>query len=240
MKRVENSPMTNEIMDLDQLARFLGRDKRELGKLANRGHLPGRKVGGEWRFHATDIHHWVERELPSWSDDDHLGLDPACPTAGYTAVIAEMMPIGCIDLNPSARSKSSVLRHLVALAERTGYLWDPEAIRQAVDAREARTSTAWPGGYATPHPHRRLPGALGESVIAFVRTSSGIPFGAGDGELTDLFFLVCCTEDRLHLQVLSRLARLMAQPAFADNLRLAAAPAAVRDLIESAELELPG
>ncbi len=34
-------------MDLDQLATYLQRDARELSKLANRGYLPGQKVGGQ-------------------------------------------------------------------------------------------------------------------------------------------------------------------------------------------------
>ena len=36
-------------MDLEQLAVYLHRDVREVSKLANRGYLPGKKVGGEWQ-----------------------------------------------------------------------------------------------------------------------------------------------------------------------------------------------
>ena len=42
--------MGSDMMDVDQLAAYLRRDAREVGKLASRGRLPGHRVGGEWRF----------------------------------------------------------------------------------------------------------------------------------------------------------------------------------------------
>ncbi len=166
-------------MDLEQLASFLGRDAREIGKLANRGHLPGRKVGGKWRFASAEIHHWVERHMPDWSDKEHRGIDPVCPTAGIAPMIATLIPPDCIDVHFSARTKGSAIRELVKLASRSQLVWDPEAIQAAVEFREAKASTAWPEGFALPHPHRRLRNALGDSVIALARASSGIAFGAG-------------------------------------------------------------
>ena len=44
--------MGSDMMDVEQLAAYLRRDAREVGKLASRGRLPGHKVGGEWRFAA--------------------------------------------------------------------------------------------------------------------------------------------------------------------------------------------
>jgi PTS system nitrogen regulatory IIA component len=225
-------------MDLLELASFLGRDARELGKLANRGQLPGRKIGGEWRFTAIEVQNWVEREMRGWDENELRGIDRPCPTAGYTPLIATLMPLECIDLNFEARTKPSAIRKLVELADRSDRLWDVDAIREAVEAREASRSTAWSEGFAIPHPHRRLPNAQSESVIAFARRPSGIAFGADHGGLTDLFFLVCCTDDAEHLRVLSRLSRMLRREGFANQLREAETPADVRRLIEAAELEI--
>jgi len=52
--------MDPETMDLETLARFLQRDVREVAHLASRGYLPGRKVGGQWRFSRSEITRWVE------------------------------------------------------------------------------------------------------------------------------------------------------------------------------------
>jgi PTS system nitrogen regulatory IIA component len=231
--------MRSDTMDLNQLASFLGRDARELGKLANRGHLPGRKVGGEWRFVHAEIQNWVEREMPLWNEQQLSGIDRSCPVTGYAPLVAPLMPLECIDLELAARTKTSAIRDLVKLADRSDRLWDTDAIRESVLTRETRGSTAWPAGFAIPHPHRRLPHAQGESVIAFARSRGGIAFGAGRDGLTDLFFLVCCSDDREHLRVLSRLSRMVRRSEFADALRGAAQAADVRSLVETAERELP-
>src|SRR5207237_5848042 len=100
-------------------------------------------------------------------------------------------------------------------------------------------STALPNGVAIPHPRRPLPNALGESVIAYGKTTSGIPFGAPAGTLTDMFFLVCCRDDRTHLQVLARLSRLFLRPGLLDELRLMESAADTWQLLADAERELP-
>ena len=100
------------------------------------------------------------------------------------------------------------------------------------------SSTALESGIALPHPHRPLPAALGESVMAYGRTASGIPFGGAGGQLTDIFFLVCCRDDRTHLRVLARLSRLFLRHGFPDELRAAQTPAETWQVIAVAEREL--
>ena len=99
----------------------------------------------------------------------------------------------------AAGTRASVLRELVHLAEQSWQVYDPAALLEAVKQREDKASTAQANGVALPHPHRPNPGILGDSVIAFGRTDSGIPFGGDHGILSDLFFLVCCRDHRTHL-----------------------------------------
>ncbi|MBU1909348.1 MAG: PTS sugar transporter subunit IIA, partial [Verrucomicrobia bacterium] len=44
-----------------------------------------------------------------------------------------------------------------------------------------------------------------DSFVLLGRTIQSIPFGAPDGSTSDLFFLVCCQDESLHLHVLARL-----------------------------------
>src|ERR1700722_4159531 len=60
--------MGGDTMDVEQLAAYLRRDAREVGKLANRGRLPGHKVGGEWRFARAEINHWLESQIHGLPD----------------------------------------------------------------------------------------------------------------------------------------------------------------------------
>ena len=53
-----------------------------------------------------------------------------------------------------------------------------------------------------------LPYATAEPMLCLARVPAGIPYGAPDGWLTDLFVLVCCHDERQHLLALARLALL--------------------------------
>jgi PTS system nitrogen regulatory IIA component len=138
-----------------------------------------------------------------------------------------------------ATTRASLMRELVRLAGQSWQVYDPEAVREAIEQRETQGSTALAGGVAVPHPHRPLPNSvLGDSVVAFARTARGIPFGGpGDG-LTDLFFLVLSSDAATHLRVLARLGRLMLRDGLIDALRAAETGDEAHELLVTAEQEL--
>jgi PTS system nitrogen regulatory IIA component len=229
-----------ETLDIEQLAAYLRRDVREVGKLANRGHLPGRKVGGQWRFARAEINHWLESQLPGYTDAELANLETAQDSGDGEPLLASLLSEATVAVPLPASTRASVLRELVNLAEQTWQVYDPEAVLEAVRQREEMGSTALPSGVALPHPRRPLRNALGESVIAFGRTANGIPFGAPRGELTDLFFLVCCRDEATHLRVLARLARLFLRPGFLEALRGAESASEAYETIREAERDLLG
>jgi PTS system nitrogen regulatory IIA component len=227
-----------ETMDIAGLAAYLKRDAREVGRLADRGVLPGRKVGGQWRFAKAEINHWLESRLHEYSESELADLESAHAGEVPEPLLTNLLSESLIAVPMLAHSKPSVLRELVKLAESSWQVYDPDAIHEAIRQREEMGSTALAWGVAIPHPHRPVTAALGESLVAFGRTPGGIPFGADRGGLTDLFFLVCCTDDRTHLRVLARLTRLLQRPGFLEDLRAAEAAAETYELFSAAEREL--
>jgi PTS system nitrogen regulatory IIA component len=227
--------MGAEMMDVEQLAVYLQRDVREVGKLANRGHLPGHKVGGVWRFARAEINQWIESQMPHYTTQQLTALEQRGESG---SLLATYLSASSIAVPLAATSRASVLKQLVKLAEESFQVYDPEALFEAIKAREELASTAIPNGVALPHPRRPLPNALGEAVLAFGRTTTGIPFGGERGLLTDLFFLIACRDDRTHLAVLARLTRLLQQPGFLDALRETETPAEAYELIVGVEQEL--
>jgi len=213
--------MPHEVYSLDELARQLGRDRREIEKLVSRGRIPGRKVGGDWQFHHREITQWLEREMREYSDRElavveesqrSVEVDPDVP-------VSSLLKPETVEVPLEGRTKRSVLEALVEVAGRTWHIWEPATVLAAVQERESLFSTGLPGGVAFPHPRNPLPEVLGQDVVAFGRTPSGIPFGSSSRELSDLFFLVLCRNSRTHLQVLARLGRMVQQPGFLDALR---------------------
>jgi PTS system nitrogen regulatory IIA component len=215
--------MSHAFFSIDELAERLGRDRREVEKLVNRGRIPGRKVGGTWQFHPTEIRHWVEQEMREYSEPELAALEEAQRPEGTseeTPIVARMSP-ETVQVPLLGRTKRSVLESLVEVAGRTWQIWEPSTVLNAVLEREEILSTGFENGVAIPHPRNPLPEILGQSVIAFGRTLSGIPFGAPQRRLSDLFFLVLCRDSRTHLSVLARLGRMMQSPGFLDALRSA-------------------
>jgi len=224
-------------MGLAELASLLRRDQRELDKLASRGQLPGRKVGGHWRFANAEIQQWLESEMRGFDEEQLKNIEEAHPEPSEPLLTLLLAP-DCVEVPLQARTPASVVRAMVRLAEQSWQVYDPEAVLAAVQAREEQASTAQDNGVAILHPHRPLAAALGESVVAFGRAAGGVPFGAPRSGLTDLFFLVCCRDQKTHLRVLARLSRLFLRPDFLNQLRAAETAADALHVIRDAEAKL--
>ncbi len=57
------SEPTMEDLDIAKLADYLHLTPPQVSKMALRGRIPARKVGGEWRFNEAEIHHWLEEQI---------------------------------------------------------------------------------------------------------------------------------------------------------------------------------
>ncbi|HVA50801.1 MAG TPA: PTS sugar transporter subunit IIA [Pirellulales bacterium] len=228
--------------DLNSLAAYLHLDAAQVARLVERGRIPGRRVSGQWRFSPSEIHHWLEQRIGLSDEHELQRVEGAMQAAGGEPLqelsLAEMLPPTAIQIPLAARTRNSVIDSMVDVAARTGWLWDPDQMAAAVRSREEMHPTALDNGVALLHPRRPLAAILEQAFLAFARTEAGIPFGSSRGTLTDMFFLICSTDDRGHLQTLARLSRLLSLPEFVGELRAAADAARVRELFERAEKEL--
>jgi PTS system nitrogen regulatory IIA component len=230
--------MAQDDFDIDRLAAYLHMMPSAVVKLAERGKLPGRRVGGEWRFSAAEIHHWLEDRIGLSDDEGLVQMEGALQRASETQVeevsIAELLKEEAIEVPLGARTRTSVIARMTELAARTHLLWDAEKMAEAVRAREEMHSTALDNGVALLHPRRPMPAILAEAVLALGITPGGIPFGSG-GSLTDIFFLICSTSDHEHLRILARLSRVVNDQDFLAAVRAAESPAELHRLIRERE-----
>lgn len=233
--------MAEEDFDVSALAAYLHMLPAQITKLADRGKLPARRVGGEWRFSRAEVHHWFEDRI-GLSDDSELAelesnLERVDTEETRDISIVGLIPSDAIAVPLAARTRSSVITAMADLAASTGLLWDPVKMADAVTAREAMHPTALDSGVALLHPRRPHPSILAEPVIALGITSQGIPFGGSSG-LTDVFFLICSTTDHEHLRILARLSRMITDDEWLSRLRDAPDARAARQLIAERESEL--
>jgi PTS system nitrogen regulatory IIA component len=226
--------------NVDSLAAYLHLTPAQVRRMADRGRLPGRKIGGDWRFSKAEIHHWLEEKIGA-SDDNELArvegvLQRAEPEQADVR-IAKALPLEAIGIPLNARTRVSVVAKMVALASNTGWLWDPDKMTAAVSARENLHSTALDIGVALLHPRRPQPNILDQPFLALGRTHGGIPFGDTNGQLTDIFFLILSTDDRGHLRTLARLSRLISEPRLLEAIRYSEDAAEVHRAVTASEIE---
>ena len=228
--------MAQDHFDVESLAEYLHVSPQQITKLATRDRLPGRRVGGQWRFSRAEIHHWLEDRIGLSDEGELLEVEGLVVKAHPEDVrIVDLMPIEGVVVPLLAKTRNRVIDAMSQLAAQTGMLWDPGKMADAVRAREELHTTALDNGVALLHPRRPMPNIVGEPVVAMGRTASGIPFGGSKGHLTDVFFLICATTDSEHLCILARLSRLIASPAFLPAVRTADTASSILAIVIEAE-----
>jgi PTS system nitrogen regulatory IIA component len=192
--------------------------------MAERDKIPGRRIGGVWRFSRPEIHRWFEERIGASDNKELVEVERILQSQKIhqdveTIHIPKLLTPDRTFIPFLAKTKNSVIDLICELTSSTGALWEPAKMAEAVRAREDLHPTALENGVALLHPRRPLPGILGEPFLSLAISSSGIPFGGPRGSLTDVFFLIGSTDEAFHLRLLARLSRLLQSSALLDQLR---------------------
>lgn len=148
--------------------------------------------------------------------------------------IRELLKKEAIKLNASPKTKEEAIDELVALHVNCGNVSDSETYKAAILKRESEGTTGMSGGIAIPHARTS---AVKEAGLAFLRVPEGVDFQSLDGSLANLIFMIAAPDDsnNFYMEVLSRLATLLMDPDFVENLRNAKSADEVLAIIDKAE-----
>ena len=201
--------MPHRMLTMPEAAEYLHLSLAAVERLVKHDEIPAEHQGSRVMFRRKDIDAWASQRilgLPLKALHDYHAISSASvhAIALQGPLLPQLMTVERIDPELHSRTKASVQRDMVALAESTDLVSDPRELLETLEERERLCSTALPGGLALLHPRHHTPYMFADSFIALGRTLQPIHFGAQDGTSTDLFFLVCCQNDRLHLHVLAR------------------------------------
>lgn len=234
--------MADGHLDVEELAAYLHVGPQQVIKLAERGELPGRKVGGTWRFAEGEVHAWLERRIGASGSEELQKVQAVVDrwSDSHSGVIRliDLLPPEAIEFPLAARTPRAVIRRMCELAQNTGLLWDVPKMAEAVQAREELHPTALDCGVSLLHPRRPQSSILGGPLLALGVLTSGLPFGNRGGHLTDVFFLICSTDDRVHLQVLAKLSRLLTSTNFLSEIHSVSSVSEAHQLLDRCEQEL--
>jgi mannitol/fructose-specific phosphotransferase system IIA component (Ntr-type) len=202
--------MPHRTLNIAELTEYLHVAPGDVERLMRESDIPYTIRGGKPVFVRGEIDGWAsrriiglpEKRLTAYHEKSLRGTREIFPDG---ALIPELMRPDYIDLELTSRTRSSVIRDMVALAGRTGRVLDPRELVKSIEEREALCSTALPGGLALLHARNHADYRFEGSFVVLGRTVQQVPFSAPDGRATQLYFLICCQDDRIHLHTLARL-----------------------------------
>jgi len=131
--------------------------------------------------------------------------------------ITDLLEVSGIDLNPNVSTKDEAINKLVDLMDGTGNLNDKDAYKKAVLERESLSTTGIGDQIAIPHAKTK---AVKDAGLSAMVIRDGIDFDSLDGEAVKLFFMIAAPdgENNLHLEVLARLATMLMDNNFKNQL----------------------
>jgi len=131
--------------------------------------------------------------------------------------INSLLSPACVLIHPDAKDKASLIKMMIDSLEAAGKTNNSELLLKDVMAREELSPTGLNWECAVPHAHSS---ALEHTSIASALLDKGIDFNAQDGYPARLIFLIAGPKDQagLHLKLLSRMARILNDREFRENL----------------------
>jgi mannitol/fructose-specific phosphotransferase system IIA component (Ntr-type) len=126
----------------------------------------------------------------------------------------------CVVMDSREKDKESLIRLLVDTLDRVHTIGNKQQLLDDVLERERFTSTCLGFGCAVPHTHTT---ALESTLIAAARLDPPLEADTPDGEPISLMFLMVGPVNNagLHIRLLSKLARLLHESGFRQQLRQA-------------------
>ena len=139
--------------------------------------------------------------------------------------LSDALRAECIAVNAVLSDREGTLREVARLAARSAVLHGvaEETILEALEEREAVSSTGIGGGVAIPH--CRLE-SVTEFVVGMLTVPDGVPFDAADGAPVKLvvFIVAPATESNEHVRILSAISQTLSSPGAIDEILAASTP----------------
>ncbi|AKJ65277.1 PTS sugar transporter subunit IIA [Kiritimatiella glycovorans] len=177
--------MPHNIMTLEEVAEYLRVSERTVYDWAQKGVLPGGKLGTAWRFRRADIEDWVNRRLGSASEESA----GSARRSGLGGVLTSERVIF-----PDADTKQGVLETLVEVLSTAPEIRDGDELEKAIFRREEMMSTGI--GFEVGVPHVRIAG-VSDLVMAVAVCPDGIPdYESLDGAPVRIVCMVAAHRDQ--------------------------------------------
>ncbi len=174
----------HEIMTIEEVAAYIRVSERTVYDWAQKGELPGGKLGTTWRFKRDDIEKWVSDRLSKSS-----GKTP--PIKSRTEIFV-LTPERVILLD--TLSKKEVLTRLVDVLAETPFVKNRDELVKGIFAREELMSTGI--GFGIGVPHVRIDSVTDLVMAVAVAKNPVNDYASLDGEPVQIICMLAARSDQ--------------------------------------------
>lgn len=204
-----------QVLTTQELAAYMKLNEKTILKMAQKGELPGVKIGSQWRFHLAAVDRYLQKDILHTPEDE---LDSILSTTNQLIPLSRLLDKSLIKLELKAKDKEGVLDEIVEIAYAAGIVDDREKLLEELKSRERMLSTAVGNGIALPHPRKPNPALFKKPNILMARSEEGVDFSAPDNKKVHLFFMTCAPNMMVHLRLMARIAKLLQVEGVIDQL----------------------
>lgn len=177
--------------------------------------LPAARVNGQVRFNRAELLEWATANQANVSAQ----FFPAGPREQVASVSLEnALRRGGVHYDLPGADKASVLDSAIRTMTLPDDV-DRSFLLRVILARESMGSTGIGDGIAIPHVRNPIVMQIAEPIVSLCFLKCPIEFDAIDGKPVHTMFMIVCPVIQAHLNLVSRLAFGLRQPAFAGTVK---------------------
>ena len=177
--------------------------------------LPAYRINKQFRFNQTELFEWAAAGRTNITPD--LLREPESGSVPLPDPV-QALAAGGIHYRVGGTDRDSVLRSVVELLRLPDHV-DREFLFQVLLARESLGSTGIGDGIAIPHARNPIVLNVERPTITLCFLESPVDFNALDGQPVSILFTLINPTVRAHLHLLSRLAFMLNNKGFRDELK---------------------
>jgi PTS system nitrogen regulatory IIA component len=176
----------DEILTLEEVAKYLRVSERTVYDWAQKGDIPGGKLGTAWRFKRSDIEEWVNSKLERAPAES-----PRTPQ--IDASLSEVLSVDRVVLL-DVTDKESALKALVEVLAESPLIKKKNELEDAIFRRETLMSTGI--GFGIGVPHVRI-GSVKDLVMAMAICRNPLTdYESLDSEPIQIICMVAANKDQ--------------------------------------------
>ena len=206
----------HEIMTIEEVAAYIRVSERTVYDWAQKGELPGGKLGTTWRFKRDDIEKWVNDRLSK-----SPGKRPS--TANTESFVLTPERVILLDSPP----KKEVLTRLVDLLAETPFVKNRDELLKGILAREELMSTGI--GFGIGVPHVRIDSVTDLVMAVAVARNPVGDYASLDGEPVQIICMLAARSDQhtKYIRTLSSISSRLKDPATREQIIASDDPSAI-------------